>query len=252
MPGRIVGREEQRIVEHRDRAPLCVGREVRLEPLLLHRAGGVAHRRGVVQYDDVPIRTNVEAVVVLRRVAHTRLEVVVERAGPRDIVLVVPDDRTRPRLVTSPRGRVAVGVVRRAPARIHVVAEDKDLAGQAIEDLGGLIVDGAAARRDVARAREDLNGGRIERFHDDIIRPRGAVLVGDREPCGVLSGRGVDVTRRDRAQRVHTPAARGAVAPRDRIRPRAGLTHEVAERGGFHPRHQLVQPHPPASQSRSG
>src|SRR5689334_24354156 len=57
--------------------------------------------RGVVEHDHVPIGTEVEAVVVLRRVAHGRLEVGIESVGPGDVVFMVSYDRARSEEHTS-------------------------------------------------------------------------------------------------------------------------------------------------------
>src|SRR5206468_7088739 len=135
VPRRIIRREEQRVVEHRERTALAAGREVRLQPLLLHRAGPARHRGGVVEHDDVPVVTQVEAVVPLRRIARRRPEVAEVAARPHDVVFVVPDGRMRARLVPAPGRVVAVRVIRRAAARVHVVAQHEDAPREVVQDL---------------------------------------------------------------------------------------------------------------------
>src|SRR5207249_9415735 len=96
---------ERRLVPDRHGALLRARGEVRLEPLLLGRAGARVHV--VVDRDHVP-RPEVVAVVSLRRVTRSGTEIVVVSRSARGIVVIA---RYRPgaRLVTPPGCTVAMG-----------------------------------------------------------------------------------------------------------------------------------------------
>src|SRR2546426_11280529 len=110
-----------RLVPDRERALLCIGSQIALQPQLLHRAGGHRHELiVVVEHDDVPISQLVAVVALVAR--PDQISVVVERRGRvAGVVLVVSQRRPGAGLVAPPRGVVAVGVISRGTVGIGVV-----------------------------------------------------------------------------------------------------------------------------------
>ncbi len=93
------GGAEPRMMPIRECALLGVSGELGAQPLFLGRSGG--HRDVVVQHHDMP-RTQVVAVVVLRRVPRGRAEVLVVSRGARGLVILIAYARPRPRFIATP------------------------------------------------------------------------------------------------------------------------------------------------------
>src|SRR5256886_2794422 len=136
----VAGRgAEARSVPHGERALGGVGREVGLEPLLLGRASGGGD--AAVEHHDVPT-SQIVAVVELSRVARGGSEILGVGGGPGAEPLHVADGGTGARLVTTPRGAIAVDEVRRtAAAAQDVVTHREDAAGDVVENgRRGLVI----------------------------------------------------------------------------------------------------------------
>src|SRR5690606_3453026 len=147
---------EAGMVPVRDGAGRGVRGEVGREPRELLGAGLDVDL--AVQRDDVP-GAEVVAVVSLARLAGVLAEVLEVRRRARRAVVVVAGDRPRALAVPSPGRVVALRELLRRAARVRVVAEREDGAGDRVEQRGGRLVAVAAAPRDVARA--DEHGRRV-------------------------------------------------------------------------------------------
>src|SRR5439155_20439859 len=97
------GREEARVVEIRQDAPLRAGGEVRLQPPDLRRSRPIRDHR--VQGHDMP-RTQIVAVVPLVTVARGLPEVIEVPGCGRRSVIVVAGYRPSPGLLPPPRRTV--------------------------------------------------------------------------------------------------------------------------------------------------
>ena len=198
----VVARGEQRVVPEPDRARAGRGGEVGPEPLLLG-APDVAPDPGAVgvEDDDVPGRSQVEAVPALAGGAGRGAEV---REVPRRAlghVLVVADRRTGDGLETAVGQLVGRGEVLEAAGHVLQVAEGEEL-------------------REVGLAEHGVGD-------------RGGVALGGRdrisEGAGHVTGRGDD-DRRRRGGRVHRGVGHGAAVDRGRVARRRRDTRAVDER----------------------
>ena len=179
----------------------------------------------------MPVGAQVEAVVVVAGIARGGSEVAVVAVRPRHVVLVVPHHGVRARLVPAPRGGVAVGVVGRAPAGVHVVAEHEHAPRQGVQNLCGQFGFIPAARGDVRCPGEDHDAARVEYLDEELSRARGAVLVGHRDLRGVVPGSGIHVAPGDRiGLGARGARIRPAVTPSDRVRPRVVGRARIVER----------------------
>src|SRR5205807_10048979 len=104
--------------------------------------------------DDVP-RAQVVAVIAAPWRAGLLAVVGVVRRRRAAVVVVVPGRRTGARLVSAPRGIVAVGERARPPTRVRVVPGGEHGARNPVQQGRGRLRSARAAVRDVARADQD-------------------------------------------------------------------------------------------------
>ena len=102
----------------------------------------------------------VVAVVAARGIPRRGAEVAEVARGTRRLVVVVPGDRERARLVPAPARVVALGVVRVRADGEGVVPERRDGAGRhQVEQGSSGFVAGAVAARDVTGGEQHHRGG---------------------------------------------------------------------------------------------
>ena len=195
-----------------ERAALGARREIGAQPLLLGRARPM--RDLAVQRDDMP---GAEVVTVVALGGITRRGPEVAEVAGRVVthIVVIPGDRAGARLVAAPGGRVAVGVVATRPVGIGVVAQREHGARDRVHQIRGERIPAPGAVGDISGAHHDHGRGNQ---HSQRIRPGASSVVGDSDAHAVLAFRRVDVRRRDRRGGCRA-RARGAVTPRDRVRP---------------------------------